>query len=250
MNPFLWREARRAIRSRAFFSTFTGMQVAMIWSFVQGFAAPGLEGDENGFMGFWFLVGAYLLAVLPVSGLNAIASEFSDARYDLLRITQLSNWNIVMGKWLVLVMQALLVLVSFLPYLALRYFTGNIDILSEFLILTALGMLSAVLTSLAVLLSTISNWLRRVLAGIFAVFIVLPFIAGFFLSIAASGGVQGITLVGCLLSIAWVFITLNLAERSLWRFDRPQEYLYDYRYYRLRERRHAPHDSKVARPAS
>jgi hypothetical protein len=72
-----------------------------------------------------------LLLVLTARALVGLRAEVDSRTLDLLVLTHLSAWRIVLGKWASLVAQGFLLLVSMLPYGFVRYFAGAVDPLDD-----------------------------------------------------------------------------------------------------------------------
>lgn len=158
LPPMLVRELRQGIQSGAFFWTFLLIQLALVLhaAFTVLATSGRFDGDllraSGGF--FWTLLVITVGFVIPLRGVNSIATERTGNNLDLVRLTRLSATRIVVGKWAALVAQAALVVASVLPYLVLRYFLGGVNVVHE---LRALGWLlvgSAVVAALAIQAST------------------------------------------------------------------------------------------------
>jgi hypothetical protein len=158
LPPMLVRELRQGIQSGAFFWTFLLIQLALVLhaAFTVLATSGRFDGDllraSGGF--FWTLLVITVGFVIPLRGVNSIATERTGNNLDLVRLTRLSATRIVVGKWAALVAQAALVVASVLPYLVLRYFLGGVNVVHD---LRALGWLlvgSAVVAALAIQAST------------------------------------------------------------------------------------------------
>jgi hypothetical protein len=111
-----------------------------------------LARTSGGF--FWAILSITLGLVLPLRGLQAVASERVGNNLDLVRLTRLSATRIVVGKWAAIVAQVLLVTAAILPYLVLRYFIGGVNVVGELGRLGWLVVAAAVVAALAVYAST------------------------------------------------------------------------------------------------
>ena len=132
------KELRQGLRTRGFVGGFVVFQVLMAilmmtvaaQSFVANPAARSVAfNTANGF--FWTLITVALLVVTPSRALGSLKLEMTSRTLDLLLLTRLNAWRIVTGKWLSLMAQALLLLVSLLPYGIVRYFAGSVDLVSD-----------------------------------------------------------------------------------------------------------------------
>lgn len=209
LNPVLLRELRQAVRSRQFLAVFVAVQVVMILFVTFGMAASYGNYDDSRVV-FWNILALYLCVVLPLTGINALATESSEARLDLLQISQLHSRSIVLGKWLSLNVQGLLVVVSLLPYMALRYFVGSVNPVLEILTLLQVIGGSLMLTALAVCLSVVrSSFLRfgaAVGASIVAFNLVIATLRGF----AFSGTGTSAGWMAWLLVVVFAFLLILL----------------------------------------
>jgi len=159
----LVKELRQGIQSGAFAWTFVGLQVAMflIMSFMVTLTTGGTSVEARGLDGMvWTAVGLAMVALVPLRGLGAIASERSGSNLDLVRLTHLSATRIVVGKWLALVSQSILLAMATLPYLVIRYFLGGIEVLRDLEVFGWLMAAAMFVAAAAVALSTLPLWLR------------------------------------------------------------------------------------------
>ena len=76
-------------------------------------------------------MGLPVLVVLPLNGLGAINGEIKANTLELIFLTRLTAFRIVVGKWLAIFVQCLLFICAVLPYLVLRYFIGGINLAAE-----------------------------------------------------------------------------------------------------------------------
>ncbi|WP_309381168.1 hypothetical protein [Cerasicoccus frondis] len=167
INPVLLKELRQSVRSRQFVGVFVAVQIAMILFVIFVLAtASGSNDVEEVSVAFWFIVGVYLLFILPLSGLNSLGREYDDARLDLLQLSSMNSRGIVLGKWLSLNFQGLLVVLSLLPYIVLRYFTGSVNPLYELIILGVMLYCSLVLSGAAICVSVVRGKVLRVIVVI------------------------------------------------------------------------------------
>lgn len=158
LQPMLVRELRQGIQSGAFFWTFLLLQLAMfVLAVVTLFAASErANADAARWIGgfFWAILGITVGFVIPLRGMTAIATERVGNNLDLVRLTRLSATRIVVGKWLAIVAQALLVAVASLPYLVLQYFFGGVNVVGDLTRFSWLLLGSALVAAVAVHAST------------------------------------------------------------------------------------------------
>lgn len=154
----LVKELRQGLRTNLFTSAFILLQVFMLFCVSASLASPGAR-DTQFF--FWIFIVAMLLIVQPLRGFHGISSELSLNTLDLIQLTKLDGWRIAWGKWTALNAQSLLFVASVLPYLAMRYFVGNIDLVQDFLALGLISVGSAFATAVALGISVFSNLIIR-----------------------------------------------------------------------------------------
>ncbi|MEM6883729.1 MAG: hypothetical protein AAF571_01765 [Verrucomicrobiota bacterium] len=165
LSPVLVKELRQGLRTKGFVVTFLLLQcffvVLMLFSVLQ--YSAGVSGNFNvstvsGF--FWTLVAIYLLAITPGRAMGVIHSEVESGTLELLTLTRLTSWKIAEGKWISLVFQNVLVIISILPYGVLRYFFGGVNLMQDFAMLAMLIVASFVITAVAIGISGFAKWLR------------------------------------------------------------------------------------------
>ncbi len=147
----LVKELRQGLRARTFVAVFLGLQLFLALVMLFATTASGVNGAGNVVSRIIFLF--FMLAVLvvqPLRGINALFGEIKSSTIDLMVLTRLSARRIVFGKWAAIVGQTLLLFVSIVPYLILRYFFGGMNLFAEMLALSSVLILSVCLTGLSV----------------------------------------------------------------------------------------------------
>jgi len=176
LPPMLVKELRQGLRTRGFVGAVVVFQflmaILMIGAVVGSDAmAPGTRATTvsviNGF--FWTLLTVQLLLITPGRALASLQSEVDARSLDLLMLTRLTAWRIVVGKWSSLVAQAALLLVAMLPYCVVRYFAGSVDLVSDAGTCVALLGGCAVLTAAGLWTSGMPR-VARALFGVVVVF--------------------------------------------------------------------------------
>lgn len=185
LSPMLVKELRQGVRTRVFVLMFIFLQCFMLLDLVLSLlvAASGLSTAEGSYF-FWFMVAVPTLLVIPMSGLNAIGSEIRGNTLELIFLTRLTAFRIVVGKWFAMFSQSLLLICAVLPYLVLRYFMGGVNLASELLLLGAMLVGSALLIAVATGVSAFPTRIVRPLSmvgGIIAFFMGMQFFFSFFL---------------------------------------------------------------------
>jgi ABC-type transport system involved in multi-copper enzyme maturation permease subunit len=170
----LVKELRQGLRARGFVGALVGFQVIMVIAFFFAVAQPGREAINAANGTFWTITGAMLLVVMPLRALAGLGAEIEGRTVDLLVLTRLTAWRIVLGKWVSLVVQSALLASALLPYGVVRYYLGPVDLATDLGIVALMLAGSALLTAVAL---WASGWSRgvRVLVGLgllLAVFVV------------------------------------------------------------------------------
>ena len=166
LSPMLVKELRQGLRTRIFIAVFLLIQLVML--LIVTFNLTSLASDPDrfdidSFNGwFWAMTAVPLLIVMPLRGLTALSSEVRGNTLELVHLTRLTAWRILAGKWFSLMAQSLLLVASVLPYAVLRYFFGDVDLVSDLRNLGVFVALSAAMTAAMTALSTAPLWLRIV----------------------------------------------------------------------------------------
>jgi hypothetical protein len=190
-SPMLVKELRQGMRSWLFVISFLLVQTAMILVAIIGLYASARQWETGPITGFfWTILVVPLLIIMPMSGLGAVANERKGNTLELIFLTRLTARRILVGKWVALVAQTVLLVCAILPYAVLRYFLGGINLGAELTIIALLLVGSAVLSGLAVGFSPQSSRLTRPLI-IIGVFIGLQFFSGFLFRFRFGGGPLG-----------------------------------------------------------
>ena len=153
ISPMLVKELRQGVQSGAFAWTFILLQVAMflLMTFWVLNRSTGLQSRLevnqlfHGF--FWAVFGFAAAVILPVRAAGSMTAERVGNTLDLLRLTHLSSTQIVVGKWLAVMAQVLLIAAAVLPYLVLQYFFGGLDIVADLFSFMVVLLVAAVMTA-------------------------------------------------------------------------------------------------------
>lgn len=164
LPPMLVKELRQGLRARGFVALFVVFHVITVlafWWTLEINSASGSREIFNWLNGlFWGLVNLVLLLALPWRGLSGLRSEMDGRTLDLLVLTRLTAWRIVLGKWIALSAQAALFLLTLLPYGVVRYFFGSVDLLGDLGLVCTLLMASLALTAATLWVSTLPKIVR------------------------------------------------------------------------------------------
>lgn len=145
-GPMLVKELRQGLRGHGFTLLFLILQIILFLFFLGVFTNPDSQGEGLSTLLFFFF-GIALCVVQPLRCMGAISNEVKNDTLDLIRLTGMSSWRIVIGKWSSVVSQSALVLATALPYLITRYFLGGMELFAELTLLTLLFFISAAITA-------------------------------------------------------------------------------------------------------
>ncbi|CAN5705845.1 hypothetical protein BH11VER1_BH11VER1_12590 [soil metagenome] len=222
-SPILVKELRQGLKTRAFVSIFILVQVVMsllvglqMLSIATG-GGPGSMSTFDGF--FWALVLIPLLLVMPARGITCVSEEIKANTLDLVQLTHLSSFRIVLGKWVALVSQTVLLVAAILPYAVLRYFFGEVDIVQDMNNIGATLAASVVLTAGAIALSS-QHLVVRILIIIAALFTMMSGILGLLFSRVMGRGatsfmsIDTFWMVGAL-TVIYIYLLLEIAASKI-----------------------------------
>ena len=183
LSPMLVKELRQGLRARTFIVVFLTLQalLAIILLTASGAADSDKIGIIISRIIFIFFSVAVLL-VQPLRGMNAVHSEIKGRTIDLMMLSRLSAWRIVLGKWVAIVSQSALLLAAILPYLVLRYFFGRMNLFGELSLLAAVFCVSMFFTAVTVGLSAIPSVLIRAVLPLIGMPLLMIYILGVFMS--------------------------------------------------------------------
>jgi ABC-type transport system involved in multi-copper enzyme maturation permease subunit len=137
-DPMMAKELRQCMRRSSFVYPFLAIQlfavVAMITEFQIGSAAESspYTGMLNPWLlwssgPFWMLVAGICLVIMPLGGLILMGQELEEGNHELLLLTKLDRWKVVLGKFITLWGLCALTFISLLPYVVVRYMIGGIE---------------------------------------------------------------------------------------------------------------------------
>ena len=166
LSPMLVKELRQGIRSRVLTSSLFILQGLLILNVIIAFSAQS-EADHQGVTAFfWMILSLPLLLILPFSGLASVGGEIKNNTLELIFLTRLNAWRIVIGKWIAIVVQSLLLAVTVLPYIALRYYLGGVNLLGDLKTIGSILLSSAVLSAIMIGFSPYQSKLVRIFMGL------------------------------------------------------------------------------------
>jgi ABC-type transport system involved in multi-copper enzyme maturation permease subunit len=137
LSPMLVKELRQGLRTKAFMVTFILVQLTMATLMVMNL----LESDPQALRGYdgsiVSVLGIVLVLIIPIRGLSGVTEEQKANTLELVQITELNAWRILLGKWLALSSQSVLLAIAVMPYLVLRYYIGGVNVVGSLLLLGA-----------------------------------------------------------------------------------------------------------------
>ncbi len=191
ISPMLVKELRQGVQSGAFAWTFILLQAAMFllmtfWVLNRSDVFGSRFEVNQLFHGFfWALFGLAAVIALPMRAAGSMTAERVGNTLDLLRLTHLSSTQIVVGKWLAVMAQVLLIATAVLPYLVLQYFFGGLDLVADLFSFVVVLLVAAVMTAGSLAAAGQSPLARGLLTAF--LFMAVPNFLGLF----GSGSVLG-----------------------------------------------------------
>lgn len=214
ISPMLVKELRQGVQSGAFAWTFILLQVAMflLMTFWLLNRSTGLQSRLevnqlfHGF--FWAVFGFAAAVILPVRAAGSMTAERVGNTLDLLRLTHLSSTQIVVGKWLAVMAQVLLIAAAVLPYLVLQYFFGGLDIVADLFSFMVVLLVAAVMTAASLAAAGQSPLTRGLLTAFF--FFAVPNFLGLFGSVLGTAALSPWSALPAILVVAVLLTAVML----------------------------------------
>ncbi len=138
LDPMTAKELRQSLRRSGFVLPFMAIQffalVAMVSEFSNGHSSAG--GGAAGMLNpwllfgsgpFWAVVAVVCMVLMPLGGLVLMGQELEEGNHELLLLTKLNRWKVVIGKFVTLWGLSVVTFVSLLPYMVVRYLVGGIE---------------------------------------------------------------------------------------------------------------------------
>lgn len=133
VNPILVKETRQALKSRQFVVTFSVLLTAALgWTVVGSLSMmPQIYTTPSAprmLIGYYALLALPMLLIVPLTAYRSLESEIDDGTLELLSISALSPWQIVLGKLASASLQMVLYLVTLFPCVAYAYTLRGVDL--------------------------------------------------------------------------------------------------------------------------
>lgn len=185
LNPILVKEARQALKSKQFTVTFT-LVLAAAWGWTMlgvAMVGPSIYYGASGmtlFAGYFVILAAALIVIVPFSAFWSLATERADGTYELLSITTLKPRHVITGKLASAMLQMLVYYSALAPCLAFTYLLRGVDVPLICMVLFYMFHASLGLSAIGLLVATATS--ERHWQVVMSVFMVAGLLFLFFMS--------------------------------------------------------------------
>ncbi|TWU21526.1 ABC-2 family transporter protein [Novipirellula galeiformis] len=205
LNPILVKETRQALKSRQFVVTFSVLLFASLGWTVAGSLSqmPQIYTTPSAarlMIGYYVVLAIPMLLVVPLAAYRSLEGEIDDGTLELLSITALSPWQIVLGKLASASLQMMMYFVALFPCMAYAYTLRGVDLPTTLIIIATLLVAGLVLTVIALFLAPLAQSRTGRIATLLMLMMILliaEYSIGFF--------VINLITYGNSLSASWVF---------------------------------------------
>ena len=132
------KELRQSLRRGSFVLPFLAVQMLALTATVIEFKqkTPPESSEYNGVLNFWLLfnsgpfwivAGLICMVLMPLGGVALMGQELEEGNHELLLLTRLNRWGVVLGKLLTLWGLSIVTFISILPYVVTRYLIGGVE---------------------------------------------------------------------------------------------------------------------------
>ena len=161
-NPILVKETRQALKSRQFVVTFSVLLfAAFAWTVVGSLSQmPQIYTSPSAarlMIGYYVVLAIPMLLVVPLAAYRSLEGEIDDGTLELLSITALSPWQIVLGKLASASLQMMIYFVALFPCMAYAYTLRGVDLPTTLIIIALLLVAGLVLTVAALFLAPLAQ---------------------------------------------------------------------------------------------
>ena len=200
-SSILVKETRQALKSRQFIWTYIVLLLCVgVWT-ILGLTANRHDYDAGSELltGFWAILGFPLGLIIPFSAYRSLAREFEDGTIQLISITTMKPYQIVIGKFGSAILQMLIYLSVLAPCISFTYLLRGIS------------------------METILVGLSICVGGSICLTIVGLFLAGAFRSRALGIGVSVLFVLGLgWLYWGWCMISYEFTNYGVFELDDPE----------------------------
>jgi ABC-type transport system involved in multi-copper enzyme maturation permease subunit len=189
LAPMMLKELRQGLRRGVFLIPFMLIHLFAIAALYLEFYTE-LDLGANPFTGvmqmglfleyspFWWVAGGVSMLLMPMGGIVLMGQEMDEGNYELLQMTELSRWQVVLGKFLSIWSISLLTFSSLIPYLIVRYFVGGMEVWRNIALVMTVVFVAAIIAAGAIGASSFKNPFARL--GVMGLFLA---------SVGASGAI-------------------------------------------------------------
>lgn len=228
LTPMVVKELRQGLRRGVFLIPFMLIHLFAISALYLEFYTE-IELGANPFTGvmqmglfledspFWWVAGGVCMLLMPMGGIVLMGQEMDEGNYELLQMTELSRWQVVLGKFLSIWSISLLTFSSLIPYLIVRYFVGGMEVWRNVALVLTVVFVAAIVAAGAIGASSFKNPFARM--GIFLLFLVSLGASGMMVLMASalrSGGCgvfYHLNVIG--LTLCYVMLGLVIARSRI-----------------------------------
>ena len=162
LNPILVKETRQALKSRQFVITFSVLLfAALAWTIIGSLSMmPQIYTTPSAprmLIGYYLVLALPMLLVVPLAAYRSLEGEIDDGTLELLSITTLSPWQIVLGKLASAMLQMVLYFVALFPCVAYAYTLRGVDLPTTMLMMAALVVAGVLLTIVALFFAPLTR---------------------------------------------------------------------------------------------
>lgn len=162
LNPILVKETRQALKSRQFVITFSVLLfAALAWTVVGSLSMmPTIYTSPSAprmLIGYYLVLALPMLLVVPLAAYRSLEGEIDDGTLELLSITTLGAWQIVLGKLASAMLQMLLYFVALFPCVAYAYTLRGVDLPTTALIIAIVLVAALMLTVISLFFAPLAR---------------------------------------------------------------------------------------------
>jgi ABC-type transport system involved in multi-copper enzyme maturation permease subunit len=171
LSPIVVKELRQGVRSHLFTGAFLLQQALMLLVLAIAFAQDGSFAPRDAFtVFFWFILAIPMLLVLPMGAGLGLAGEITAQTMEPVLLTRLTPWRLVAGKWAASAAQTVVLTVSIVPFVLVRYYLGAVEVATDIAFLAGLLACSLILAALGTAvasapLSALFRWVLVLAVG-------------------------------------------------------------------------------------
>lgn len=180
LNPILVKETRQALKSRQFVVTFSVLLFAALgWTIIGSLSLmPQIYTTPSAprmLIGYYLVLALPMLLVVPMAAYRSLEGEIDDGTLEMLSITTLSPWQIVLGKLASAMLQMMLYFVALFPCVAYAYTLRGVDLPTTLLMISILIDAAIMLTIVALFFAPLSRTRTGRIGTLLAVMAILLF---------------------------------------------------------------------------